>query len=207
MCTHSDSDQLRSFERDSHVSVQLSSCHVEGRDAEPRQCPEPGQLQEVLNEIYQAQAGGTASMNDSCKRRMSSADVASPPDFELIDSPTGSGGQPKKQAPIVPTKINTAVGKSVKETELPEGISSVEQWGKTVCTLPKVVHRRLSYEEMIHISTTDEEIKNYLKYILTTGVKSAKVDDLRSYMHSIDYKDPDAGKMTYLGTSEVREFK
>lgn len=165
-----------------------------------------GQLQEVMTEIYNAQASGHASMNDSSKRRMS-ADAPASEGFQLVDPPHFEEGPYKRQTPVMPTKKDPLSSESSEPLTLPDGVKSLEQWSTTVCTLPKVAHRPMSYDELVTASPYEEDLKSYLKYILTTKTKSAKVDDFRAYLHAIGYVDPDAGKPTYLGTSTVREFK
>ena len=150
-----------------------------------------------------------SGMNDSCKRRLTSSPGHSTHGFELVE-PSGSNSLTPKQQPVTPVTHSAPKvygGKGSEKTPLPEGIHSSDEWGRTLCTLPKVKDRKLRYWELVQKSQSDTELSDYLVWIKRAGIRSSKVDDLRGYMSHIGF-DPEfeARKITYPGTSSAREF-
>ena len=171
-----------------------------------------GQLEDVMREARLGVPVVTGeSMNDSSKRRLFAEDEEDA-EFEYIPADGYEGPTwRKRQQPIMPkptggsSATEARVGSHVPEMEL-----SVADWGKTICDLPKVARRHLTYDEMIKEATTDDPMKEYLMWILHTGIKSAKVDDLRKYLNVVGWsanKDKYATQMTYPGTTMVRRMK
>jgi len=169
-----------------------------------------GQMDAVLIEAQMGRQQVIEGMSDSSKRRLSSTD-SEPEEFEYI---SGEQDMParlnKKQQPIVP-KAKGDTGILVpKHVDLPENVESLADWGKTICELPKFARRELSYEDMIKESKHNEGMKEYLDWVYNTGIKSAKADDLRSYLAAVDWKtkrDSQATGITYPGTTMVRRMK
>ena len=151
------------------------------------------ELQAIVNT-----SGG--SMSDSSKRRASPppefADEAEDDEFEHIAAD-------EIQVPIPPraAQVKTSQGYT-----LPEGIESVVQWGKTICTLPKMQDKKMTYEALVRESRTDEDIKSYLNWVMTSKMKSAKVDDFKKYLQAIQFNAAGKTQITYPGTGMVREF-
>ena len=171
-----------------------------------------GQLEDVLRE---ARLGvpmiSGESMNDSSKRRLFAEDEEDA-EFEYIPADGIEGPVwRKRQTPVVPkTSAGSEPNEPSKGYRVPEVELSMADWGKTICDLPKVARRHLTYDEMIHEAVTDEPMKEYLMWILHTGIKSAKVDDLRKYLNAVGWstkKDKYATQMTYPGTTMVRRMK
>ena len=164
----------------------------------------------VLIEAQMGRQQVIEGMSDSSKRRLSSAD-SDPEGFEYI---SGEQDMParlsKKQQPIAP-KAKRSTGILVpKHVDLPENVESLADWGKTICELPKFARRELSYEDMIKESKHNEGMKEYLDWVYNTGIKSAKADDLRSYLAAVDWKtkrDSQATGITYPGTTMLRRMK
>jgi hypothetical protein len=169
-----------------------------------------GQMDAVLIEAQMGRQQVIEGMSDSSKRRLSSAD-SDPEEFEYI---SGEQDMParlsKKQQPIAP-KAKGSTGILVpKHVDLPENVESLADWGKTICELPKFARRELSYEDMIKESKHNEGMKEYLDWVYNTGIKSAKADDLRSYLAAVDWKtkrDSQATGITYPGTTMLRRMK
>ena len=60
---------------------------------------------------------------------------------------------------------------------------------------------------MLEESKKSKEMRDYLQWIDTAGVKSAKVDDLRGYMTAVEFNVPcSTYTVTYPGSSEPRRF-
>ena len=169
-----------------------------------------GQMDAVLIEAQMGRQQVIEGMSDSSKRRLSSAD-SDPEEFEYI---SGEQDMParlsKEQQPIAP-KAKGGTGILVpKHVDLPENVESLADWGKTICELPKFASRELSYEDMIKESKHNEGMKEYLDWVYSTGIKSAKADDLRFYLAAVDWKtrkDSRATGITYPGTTMVRRMK
>lgn len=150
-----------------------------------------GRTDEVLNVLEEA--FGTLdrpqAMTDASKRRFDDSDFS---DFELADFRCS-------QAPVAPTTT------PYQTTQFPDGVTSLAQWGQTLCTLPKVVGLKLSYAELVELSKSDREIFSYLNvFILSFTGNSAKVKDLQKYLVASGYKPP---APYYEGSKEVRVFK
>lgn len=153
-------------------------------------------------------AGSSTSggaMHDGSKRRSISPSMEMPEDGDFEYIPDSPQNKAKSQKPIPPQK-SSEKGDTADLTALPEGIVSVKQWGKTICTLPKVQSRRLTYEAMVIKAANEADLKSYLNWILKSNMKSAKIDDLKGYLLRVQYDAGDAGALTYPGTSSVREF-
>jgi hypothetical protein len=104
----------------------------------------------------------------------------------------------------------SSAAEALSGSHVPEMGLSMADWGKTICDLPKVARRNLTYDEMIKEAATDDPMKEYLMWILHTGIKSPKVDELSKYLNAGGWsssKDKYATPMTYPGTSMVRRMK
>ena len=100
------------------------------------------------------------------------------------------------QAPIAP-----GVQQQIK---LPPGVTSLEDWGKTICQLPKVESLGLSYAELVKDAKTHG---NYLSWILNHGANRAgKLEDLYLYLRAVQYGRVTSAQV-YPGTQEVRQKK
>eukprot|EP00435_Cladocopium_sp_Y103_P030061 s1739_g7.t1 len=144
-------------------------------------------------------------MHDGSKRRCPSppSELTDDADFEHIsESPEADYS---KQAPVVPSSKGP-IHEMLKKCGLPEGIKSISHWGKTICTLPKVAHRRVTYEALVKESKTDSETKSYLNWVVSSNMKSAKLDDLKGYLQAIKYSSAGEGIVNYPGTNSIREF-
>lgn len=147
------------------------------------------------------------SMHDGSKRRLFDDEEYKSAEFEVVEPPSKVSAGKVEQAIIPPKSVQVE-----KKTSgaLPEGVTSVIEWGDTVCTLPKYKSGKYTYAAMISVAKTDDEIQDYLKWAKTAGMKSAKLDDLRAYMVAIGFDPVTDGakppKVTYPGTSIPHEF-
>ena len=74
------------------------------------------------------------------------------------------------------------------DTRLPPGIRDVDHWGASLRELNKVKSRRLTYTELVALSSEDHEIRIYLtRFVLKHNGPSEKVKDLRRYLEFIGY--------------------
>eukprot|EP00435_Cladocopium_sp_Y103_P071131 s61_g36.t2 len=159
---------------------------------------------EMKSAMTAGSSAGGGAMHDGSKRRSISPSMTMPEDGEFEYIPDSPQMKAKSQKPFPPQK-SAEKTPAVDLTALPEGIVSVEQWGKTICTLPKVQNRRLTYEAMVSKSSVDAELKSYLKWVMTSNMKSAKLDDLKGYLLKVKYEVYDAGAVMYPGTGSIRE--
>ena len=115
-----------------------------------------------------------------------------------------TGSEIKKQGPILPSAGSAeAVNKS---DVLPPGVDSLEQWGKTICTLPKVASRRCTYQKLIDEAGRVGDTKVYLAWVHCNAHKSAKAADFKNYMEAVNYDPCKTVGVNYPGTSAIREF-
>ena len=139
---------------------------------------------------------GSGSMHDGSKRLRDD-------DWEAV---TYEHSEPKEeeriigkdQKPILPSGEN-----KTSQGPFPPGITSLKDWGLTICRLPKVASLDLTYEEL----ASQPERASYLGWIKSYGInKGGRLEDLARYLEAINYmgKDP---KSCYPGTSEIREKK
>lgn len=98
------------------------------------------------------------------------------------------------------------------EKKFSEGIQSLEQWGSTICDLPKVQSREMSYDNMIEESKVKKEMADYLSWVFTTKIQRKKADDLRACLIALEWNPKSqriesTGLLTYPGTTMVRRMK
>ena len=96
------------------------------------------------------------------------------------------------------------------DAQLPPGVPSVQRWGQTLCVLPKVKSLRASYEELVTMARTSDEMRNYLeKYVMTFNGASTKVKDLRRFLEYIDFPTCIGDRPVYYAEQStcVRRFK
>ena len=102
--------------------------------------------------------------------------------FEMVDYDlmVASSSAAPMASPTAATP-NTRAEDASAQIPLPPGISSVFDWGRTVCDLPKVKSRGMRYREMA-ISDI-KEVSEYLTWILQQSPKkSPKINDLANYL-------------------------
>ena len=103
--------------------------------------------------------------------------------FEVVSAEPSASIPATRQLPMAP-KRNPAV---VPGVDLPEGIRDVDHWGSILCVLPKVKSADKTYCEMVQDAQKDVEVHNYLCWIFSAGMSSAKVKDFQAYLKAIQW--------------------
>ena len=90
--------------------------------------------------------------------------------------------------------------------KLPDGIHSLRERGRTLCTLPKIKNDNLCYQEILESDA--EHVKSYRVWVHDNAGtnRSPKVDDLANFLKASGWI-PGADSTAYPGTKEVRRFK
>ena len=133
-----------------------------------------------------------------------SSEMTDDAEFEYIPN-SPEAGKPK-QSPVPPWMTKGQPNETKKGVELPDGITSIPHWGKTICTLPKVAPKRATYEALVREAENNSETKSYLIWVMNNNMKSAKLDDLKGYLMASKYRPAGDGAINYLGTNSIREF-
>lgn len=165
-----------------------------------REFRDKGTLEKMIEEIYredQAESSHPGVMSDGSKRRMT-------------DHPGGADNSEvasaSKQEPVTPPGTSARLFEAY-----PPGITSMSQWARTVCELPKVKNRNLTYQSMVEEAASEggAEMLSYLTWITSSRMKSAKVEDLRGFLEALDWKPAPARghpSVAYAGTSMPRRL-
>lgn len=169
-----------------------------------RRLQESGQLAAILGHSSGSHSTLEApgAMHDGSKRRFDDEDIEYEDDFSMVSSSPGAKKQ--TQMPCPPTSVND---KSAK-IKLPEGVKSMDEWGRTMCDLPKVAVYKMSYDQLVKKSSTVPEIAEYLGWIVKKSArgKSAKMDDLYSYRSAVEYGTTETTLM-YPGSTIPRVIR
>ena len=153
-------------------------------------------------------SAATGAMADSSKRRLDVSDAFSSEDEDFTGKGSGRGSDEfqlirdtdavestSNQQPIVP--------KDKSKLNLPKGVPSLEKWGQTICSLPKVKEEAPTYLE---IATLDK-YGDYRQWIYNQGAtKGARAADLRNYLMAGDFFSQESDVMI-PGSNEVRRFR
>ena len=84
---------------------------------------------------------------------------------------------------------------------LPPGVSDGQDWGTTICGLPKVASEKLTYSEL-------PKHAGYLRWILSHGPnRGGRFEDLANYLKAVGYGESTSSSSRYPGSSEPREKK
>lgn len=140
--------------------------------------------QELLTRFHrQDRTGGVeaGAMRDGCKRGRTDEDYddwqrvtydeAFNIDRPIMEATTST------QAPVIP-----AIGEP--KVKLPAGVDSIEDWGTTICRLPKVAHLDASYEELAQMAERHE----YLKWVYDHGQdQGGRFQDFANYLSAVDF--------------------
>ncbi|CAK9111802.1 Uncharacterized protein SCF082_LOCUS51855 [Durusdinium trenchii] len=129
---------------------------------------------------------GYGAMNDSSKRLRDGYDIELDEAWEPVTYTSEDGslekerleaGSTSKQVPLKPEKK----GENLK-IPLPTGVSSTENWGTTVCRLPKVSALGLSYQELV----AQKDHHKYLTWVQGHGLhRDGRFGDLAAYLERI----------------------
>ena len=168
---------------------------------------ENGQLEQFLRETFSEETSSAGAMTDGSKRRAAALE-SDDEGFDLISS-VSSKQQPVMKPPTGSSMIPAAEAHAEK---FPEGISSLDAWGRTICDLPKVSARGISYHGLIEEAKCKKETADYLTWVYRTHIQSKKADDLRAFLKACQW-DPVSQKvvtetiLTYPGSTMVRRMK
>ena len=91
----------------------------------------------------------------------------------------------------------------VSQSQLPPGVKDLATWGRTVCTLPRVGARKMSYDEMAIDEGAD--MVKYLDWTLCNK-NNGKSPKVASYLKAIKWRDASSGDAV-PGTAERRVYK
>ena len=164
-----------------------------------------GLLTEVMNLAEtQGQPGTMGAMSDASKRRApdDSSEVGELDteshlhEWDAVSLPASS------QAPLAPTGYPTG---TMVQSGLPEGTTSLEEWGRTLNELPKYASHGYSYVEMWNLAMTDRVMKNYLEWCSNYAGPSSRTKDLGAYVRKMRQGQP--VHSYFPGSTEVRRLK
>lgn len=151
-----------------------------------RQIQSEGRAEELL-QVIQSSFGpfDVQGMSDASKRQRSDSEwdnaVVIPSSPASSRTPPTAGTVGSGYQAILPPGAQNA-------KKLPPGIRDVDHWGASLCELPKVKSRRLTYAELVVLSSQEYEIRTYLtRFILRHNGPSEKVQDFRRYLEFIGY--------------------
>eukprot|EP00435_Cladocopium_sp_Y103_P013345 s443_g3.t1 len=144
-----------------------------------------------------------AAMSDACKRRLEES-----PERQVQRSPYIAPEAPLPFPDALPTHDSgvTSFGKTKRGNlvRLPNGVPSLEKWGRSVLEFGKFASRDWTYEEIM--SKSDKEVISYVKWC-RSQVDSAEgcLKDFALYIHAVEY-DPEQRPLI-PGTEVVRRFR
>lgn len=165
---------------------------------------ETGQLSAILGQSSgpMPESDAQGAMHDGSKRRLESSPGEGDGGFTVVDMPQGS--KKSNQLPHTPKKTV----QTVNIPDMPDGVHSLSEWGRTVCHLPEMAHYKMSYDQLVMNAPSDPEIASYLQWILTKSAKGkpVKMDDLRSYLNAVNYEKITPQVKTYAGSNVVRRM-
>ena len=163
------------------ITAVLNRAHQEGRAAEvfrviASSFDQHDQQAASSALVTQGQMRTTGAMSDASKRQRRSSHHDQ--DWELagedVDRATGNGGG----YPSTTTGTAAMVMGPVppNPTNFLPGIMSIQQWGNTVCELPKLKSKRATYQELVQMSMHEEDLRQYFtKFVLKHNGPSPKV--------------------------------
>lgn len=89
--------------------------------------------------------------------------------------------------------------------ELPEGVSSVQEWGATLIDFGKYKGTDTTYEELVDLTKKDQNAKSYLDWVSKHGKTSTgPVKDLYLYLVAVRYTSTEGHGPLIPGTNTVR---
>ena len=90
---------------------------------------------------------------------------------------------------------------------LPDGVSSLEEWGRTICELPKVKELNSSYRELVKISDSgDTKMASYLNWVSNYKGPSSRTMDFKKYLLACSAYESQP-KTYFPGSMEIRRLK
>ena len=156
-----------------------------------REMKRTGMLDSMVQTIQQESQLPAGAMTDGSKRRLSERSVLDDEDFqhvpsseEMIPSLADLGGPyPTDQQRPVQYQIDVGDQRQPCKVSLPDGVSSLEEWGRTICELPKVKELNASYRELVNISDGgDTKMASYLNWVRNYKGPSSRTMDFKKYL-------------------------
>ena len=180
-----------------------------------RDLKQSGMLEDLLNVISRESTGCAASgaMSDASKRRC--PDESASHEFEFLHDPeefteeSMSAGVAQHSMPVMPKSMASPIRKLAApiNSELPEGVSTFEEWGRTICDLPKVKDLEMSYRELVNRADAgDRELAKYLGWVKGFNGNSARTKDFKRFLLTDDAMKA-SPRVYFPGTSEIRRVK
>lgn len=178
-----------------------------------RALKEAGHLDVMLDELSQSGAGPgpstIGSMHDGAKRRLFSPSKSEDAEFEVIPPKTlfHSSFESKEgyQGPVTKKMPADNTG-SASGLSLPPGISSVSEWGRTLCDMNKYKSQKWSYVDLVSNAKENTEVQEYLIWVTQNPNKSAKTKDLALYLEATQWQKK-MPVMYFEGTNQVRRLQ
>ena len=138
---------------------------------------------------------GADSFRDTIEAEVALEELS---EFSLVtSSPT-----PKSRLAQLP--LAPAVTGRSEEIKLPPGVDSVQQWGSTLCEMPKMKSLNLTYEEIAQMP----EHRSYAQWVISQGKgKGGRCEDFRNYLLFSGFMADSKEGTTFPGSSEIRRFK
>ena len=160
-----------------------------------RDLKQSGMLEDLLNVISRESTGCAAlgAMSDASKRRC--PDESASHEFEFLHDPeefieeSMSAGVAQHSMPVMPKSMASPIRKLAApiNSELPEGVSTFEEWGRTICDLPKVKDLEMSYRELVNRADAgDRELAKYLGWVKGFNGNSARTKDFKRFLLTDD---------------------
>ena len=150
-----------------------------------------------------------SNMSDASKRSKPDSEATALDPFELLEI-FGHTGVHSTDFTVVSEAVpgnSKQIAKAPSgPVKLPDGIRSLRDWGRTLCTLPKIKNDNLCYQEILENDA--EHVKSYRVWVHDNAgtSRSSKVDDLANFLKASGWI-PGADGTAYPGTKEVRRFK
>ena len=144
---------------------------------------------DVAFEIWHQELASSFGVDWECISQMSGGSedfhVATPKGYTSVNVP--------KAAPK--SRYGFAKAEPVPNKYKPDDMPTAKDWSTTLCKLPKVLHLKLSYGELVELAGTDDEILDYLVWVIGSfGAKDGKLPktmkggaDLALFLQYIDW--------------------
>ena len=144
---------------------------------------------DVAFEIWHQELASNFGVDWECISQMSGGSedfhVATPKGYTSVNAP--------KAAPK--SRYGFAKTETVPNKYKPDDMPTAKDWSTTLCKLPKVLHLKLSYGELVELAETDVEIRDYLVWVIGSfGAKDGKLPmtmkggaDLALFLQYIDW--------------------
>ena len=160
--------------------------------AESWSIEEEKQLQALMAKKVVAQSGARGgAMNDGSKRRYVDEESVGSVDTPWIEVTDGN---------------HLKVDYTSVELDLPPGITSLEQWGRTVLSFGKYAEANVTYNEVM----TDPQYSGYLKWCkshLSVHTAGKVAMDFVKYRSAYEKKSNKDSGLLIPGTNVERRFK